>query len=262
MDMKPEYNHGLIKKEYTLTLSTSDFGENPLGVRAVLAKYFKRYADWSDEAFLSDLKVHRYDCHLSERYTGENIELAQEIHYALKKAGASPLFKDVSRYHLFPETVQKQLSRDPFPFHSRNLTNMGEYALDLWAKENNISIAYRYYRKTALFLNSDKIIRVWFDGESPKLIAKSFGSMFELNSAKNKVVASKWTAFRDYMEQTFWTTTSWYSMPENMAVADGIICWVEGYHQGRYKVLYDNPLPYGTANYVFKRFESLITVEE
>jgi hypothetical protein len=273
MEMMPEYHHGLIEEAYFLALSSDDVGENPLKVKRVLAKYFSKFEEYSEELFLQ-LCNRPSSRVFSNPFFSQQVPIAHELHSALEKVGASPRLYNTSNYKIYPEATQKGCAS------FWQLKRMGEYALDLWAEENNISTAFRCYHRLTWRGTTppDRLIRVWLENDSPKLIAKTEsnadtnprllipGGQSQFSLHQNEVNIHKWNTLQDFLDEEFWTAETWYSEPLSRKMRDGRFpinrddpeYQIEAYHQGRYKLLYSLGEDIDLAQQAYTLFEDMV----
>jgi hypothetical protein len=292
MEMKPEYHHGIHREQYHLYLRSDKVGNKPLAVKAVLAKYVKKFAEYSDDIFLQ--LCNRPNSRVfSHVYYGHFVEEFRLLLTELENAGAQPLIIDQSEHYLFPRRALYQLAidewlntykrwqRDPYfrdKLHqeeefeekpniqqhsidsensrlSRNLIQIEEYALDLWAKENDIQQAYRAFIQVDRAISRSDVIRIWQkDGSVDGLIKYSEAGLdlsvpvetpplppitYNIESRLVALSNEQWTAIEQFMDNEFWMAKSWYSLTDGSSILDGYHIVVDGWKDGQYKVLYD-----------------------
>ncbi|MEM9952360.1 MAG: hypothetical protein AAF846_12195 [Chloroflexota bacterium] len=252
--MKSEYNYG-IQYRYRLTLTGENLGNDLKRLREIYKAFYKyvtvgkipayaiRDAKRGGKIVWDGLDKPTFEELVNTLNSIEStLDICEyHIYYALQPDVLTALFN--LRYPDIPEEKNLEFSRFHNQWYSADLSSMNEYALNLWAEQEKIDIAYRLSMFKAFSPNV--VMRIWLvdniayfsykieDFEADCYPTIKSHDVIELPMASLQKI-------EEFMDRNFWTSQKWYSVPDGIMIQDGVIYLFEGWHDGKYKLLDDH----------------------
>jgi hypothetical protein len=240
MEMKPEYSYGSYMIA-DIQLLRKNLGDAPARVLYVLRKLYPQshYKSMTLQNFVGG--------NAEETIISWRLSNQSDIDFLKEQFQWAKAKLDVCETHIslanINEPVLSYRLDDRLPFGgyarlpSEDLSRMQEYAFDIWAKENKLLEAYRYFLFPAL--GESEVIRVWRTENGGYGIYKIGNLGFCIKSAAKEtsfeIAPEVWQDFEAFIEK-FWKDESWKNNLEN-TYTDGYSLYFEGWRQGNYKKL-------------------------
>mgnify|MGYP000630677322 CR=1 FL=1 len=242
MTMKPEYNYG-FKKAFNIEVYGKPSRFESLA-KIILWIFIRKWVD------------HFHATHFFNAISEEELEAVKP---ELEKAHAYRVCID-HRYKVFRDDLLS-ISRMDVQF-SRELSKLKEYSFEKWARNEQIQEAYRLTILPSF--SAARVIRIWKKDDVTHLLYK-IGYRWDLcepqvkREKKKLLKTEKWQEIREFMNEHFWTSETWYSIPSGAIMLDGVVFLFEGWHDGKYKLLDDHSPNRGTMqSQAVKLFEFLV----